>query len=167
MSRVVLASLIVLAALGTGAALAGDVRNLSVDGAPSADQDTERYCKNITQEMQELRYKIKEEKLRKLQADVEAKIAELETKRKELEQWVGLRDGFANKATDALVEIYQKMRPDAAAARLEVITPQLASSILLALPPAKAGVILNEMNPKSAANITMILAAAARKDDGT
>ena len=59
------------------------------------------------------------------------------------------------------------MRPDAAAARLEQISPQLASSILLALPPAKAGVILNEMEPKRAAAVTMILAAAARKDDGT
>ncbi|MFP1633677.1 MotE family protein [Zhengella sp. ZM62] len=149
-----------------GAARAQEIRDVSVDGSQAAG-DAARYCTNITQEMQELRYRIKEEKLRQLQSEVEAKLAELDSKRRELEEWVGLRDGFANRATEALVEIYQKMRPDAAAARLEEISPQLASSILLALPAAKAGVILNEMEPKRAAAVTMILAAAARKDDGT
>lgn len=148
------------------ASWAQDVRNVVAD-AVTGEDDAARYCTNITQEMQELRYRIKEEKLRQLQSEVEAKLAELDARRKELEEWVGLRDGFANRATGALVEIYQKMRPDAAAARLEEISPQLASSILLALPPAKAGVILNEMEPKRAAAVTMILAAAARKDDGT
>ena len=165
-TRPLIAMLAAGLAVWAASAQAQDMRNVSVDAAPGPG-DAERYCTNISQEMQELRYKIKEEKLRQLQSDVEAKLAELEQKRKELEQWVGLRDGFASRATEALVDIYQKMRPDAAAARLEQISPQLASSVLLALPPAKAGVILNEMEPKRAAAVTMILAAAARKDDGT
>jgi flagellar motility protein MotE (MotC chaperone) len=169
--RILIQRLLFLAALaswsaGTPVFGAEETPIASEKSAPSLD-DVDRFCQNISEKIREERYRYKEEKLQKLQAEVEAKLAELESKRREIEEWVGRREGFANLATDALVEIYQKMRPDAAASRLAEVSPQLASSILLALPPTKAGVILNEMDPKRAALITAMLAASARKDDGT
>ena len=69
------------------------------------------------------------------------------------------------KAEARVVDIYSKMKADAAAERLSEVEPMLAASILMKLNTRQAGVILNEMNSKSAAKLTGIMAAAANTQD--
>ena len=85
----------------------------------------------------------------------------LESKRAEFEAWQKKRDQFAQLADESLVEIYSKMRPDAAAGRLEILEPILAAAIVLKLPRRRASVILNEMTAAKAASITEVIAASS------
>jgi len=118
------------------------------------------FCANIKDPAQEQRYAIKTRELNELKAAVEQRIITLEKRRAEFESWQKKRDEFAAMAQGNLIEIYSKMRPDAAAGRLEMLTEVLAASILLKMPPRKASVILNEMKAEKAAGITQVIAAS-------
>ncbi len=131
------------------------VGNKSLASAPAGD-----FCTNIKDDAQERRYALKMQELKELRAAIEARIVALEEKRAEVEAWQEKRDQFANLADTSLVEIYSKMRPDAAAGRLEMLDPTLAAAIVLKMPRRKASVILNEMSPAKAANITQVIAAS-------
>lgn len=123
-----------------------------------------QFCENIKDAAQEQRYAIKTKELNQLRDSVEQRIVKLEEKRAELELWQQKRDNFSAKAESAVVEIYSKMRPDAAASRLEILSQSLAAAILLKMSARKAGVILNEMNAERAADITRVLAASGEVD---
>ena len=61
-----------------------------------------------------------------------------------------------------LVQIYTRMRPDAAAAQLSAMDEETASAVLIKLEPRTASLILNEMEPAQAARLTAIIGGAAR-----
>lgn len=127
--------------------------------------DVTRFCSNVIDEARERRYAIKEQELQALMKDVEDRIAVLEEKRAAFVEWMRRREEFASLATESIVDIYAKMRPDAAAQRMEILEADLAAAILLKLPSRNAGIILNEMSAKSAAAITSIIADSARPTD--
>ncbi|MBZ0163221.1 MAG: MotE family protein [Notoacmeibacter sp.] len=127
--------------------------------------DVTRFCSNVIDEARERRYALKEQELQALMKDVESRIAVLEEKRAAYVEWMRRREDFASQATESIVDIYAKMRPDAAAQRMEILQADLAAAILLKLPSRNAGIILNEMSAKSAAVITSIIADAARPTD--
>ncbi|MEP4261898.1 MAG: MotE family protein [Rhizobiaceae bacterium] len=131
------------------------VGNKSLVSAPAGN-----FCTNIKDDAQERRYALKLQELNKLKAAVEARIVALENKRAELEAWQRKRDQFAELADTSLVEIYSKMRPDAAAGRLEMLEPTLAAAIVLKMPRRKASVVMNEMSAKVAASITQVIASS-------
>jgi flagellar motility protein MotE (MotC chaperone) len=64
-----------------------------------------------------------------------------------------------------VVQIYSKMRPDAAAAQLTELRADMAASILMKLDARVASVILNEMDKNAAATLTAIMVSAARPED--
>jgi flagellar motility protein MotE (MotC chaperone) len=130
-----------------------------------SQSEIERFCSNITDKARELRHQLQVRELETLQEDVNQRIALLEEKRQEYEDWVARREAFIAKAEQSLVEIYARMRPDAAAERMAAINPELAASILMKLDPRQAGVVLNEMESGAAARLTSIIAAAARRTD--
>lgn len=130
-----------------------------------ASNDVERFCTNITDAARDQRYALQAEELRSLQAEVDARIAALEEKRAEYEEWLSRREKFLAKAQDNVVDIYGRMRPDAAAERLTELGPELAAGILMKLDARKAGIIMNEMETKAAAGVTSIMASAAREKD--
>lgn len=132
---------------------------------PVASNDVERFCTNITDAARDQRYALQAEELRNLQAEVDARIAALEEKRAEYEEWLSRREKFLAKAQDNVVDIYGRMRPDAAAERLTELGPELAAGILMKLDARKAGIIMNEMETKAAAGVTSIMASAAREKD--
>ena len=98
---------------------------------------------------------------------MDERIAALEQKRADYEGWLQRRNIFLAQAEAGIVEIYASMRPDAAAERLAEVRVELAAAILMKLEPRTAGIILNEMNSKSAATLTTIIASAARPEDPT
>lgn len=134
---------------------------------PAANRDDiRRFCANITDAARERRYAVQREELEKLRADIEAKIAAMDEKRVALERWAKRREDFSKMASEGLVEVYAKMRPDAAAQRMEKLPSDLTAALLTKLAPRAAGTILNEMSPDQAATVTVIMSAAADKNEG-
>lgn len=151
------AALVMLAAAGPAAPQA------TLDPAIAAD--IERFCTNIADPARDRRYALQKSELESLQADIDQRIAALEAKRAEYEEWLTRREEFLKSAEGGLVEIYSAMRADAAAERLAALRSELAAAILMKLKPRQAGIILNEMNADVAATLTSIMASAARRED--
>lgn len=148
-----------------GTPAATQVVNAAAGPAGALDADIERFCSNIADSARDRRYAIQRAELETLQKDIDARIAALESKRVEYEEWLARRNDFLEKAENNLVDIYARMRPDAAAERLAEVGPELAAGILMKLQARQAGIILNEMDSKVAATLTSIMASAARKQD--
>ncbi|MBN9054925.1 MAG: MotE family protein, partial [Rhizobiales bacterium] len=96
----------------------------------------------------------------KLQKDVDERIKTLEARRAEYQDWLKRRNDFLKSAEAGLVEIYRKMKPDAAAAQLAELDPEIASAIVMKLPPRQSSTILGEMPADKAAALTRIIASA-------
>lgn len=135
--------------------------------AGEVDDDIRRFCSNIADAARDRRYALQKSELETLQKDIDQRIAALEEKRAEYEEWLARRNDFLARAEENLVDIYSRMRPDAAAERLAEVKPELAAGILMKLQSRQAGVILNEMDSKIAAVLTGIMASAARRQDPT
>jgi flagellar motility protein MotE (MotC chaperone) len=127
----------------------------------SASADEIRaFCTNIADAARDQRYLIQKQELETLQKDVDERIKVLETRRAEYEDWLKRRNDFLKMAEGGLVEIYRKMKPDAAAAQLAEINPEIASAIVMKLPPRQSSTILGEMPADKAAILTRIIAIA-------
>ena len=137
------------------------------DPADMPADEVQRFCANIADAARDRRYSLQAMELEKLKSEVDDRIAALEEKRADYEAWLERRNVFLAKAESGIVSIYAAMRPDAAAERLAAVPIDLAAAILMKLEPRVAGVILNEMNSKSAAMLTSIIASAARPEDPT
>ena len=96
-----------------------------------------------------------------MQTEIEDRIVVLEKKRTELQQWVEKRERFSDAANESLVEVFAKMRPDAAAQRMEKLPGELTAALLTTLSPRAAGTILNEMSADRAAMVAVIMSAVA------
>jgi flagellar motility protein MotE (MotC chaperone) len=154
-----LSSALLFAALGAGA-------SAQTSPVPAAAQsDVDRFCANIADAARDRRYAVQAEELKKLQADIDARMAALEKKRAEYQGWLQRREAFLAQAGDGVVKIYGTMKPDAAAERLAELKSDLAAAILMKLDQRKAGTILNEMKADKAATLTAVMAAAVRKED--
>jgi flagellar motility protein MotE (MotC chaperone) len=135
---------------------------LSGESTPS---EVERFCTGIADAARDRRYALQALELKKLQEEIDKRIAQLEQKRADYESWMKRREEFLAQAEDSVVKIYAAMKPDAAAERLAELNAPLAAGILMKLDARKAGVILNEMNSKAAAALTGIMVSAARRED--
>lgn len=153
------ASVLLAAQLAPLHALAAD------NPATMKPAEVERFCANIADAARDRRYALQAMELEKLKGEVDERIAALEKKRSDYEGWLQRRNIFLAQAEAGIVEIYSSMRPDAAAERLAEVRVELAAAILMKLEPRTAGIILNEMNSKSAATLTTIIASAARPED--
>jgi flagellar motility protein MotE (MotC chaperone) len=155
-----------LAGMTLQAAAQTQLPSLLEQAPPAANSDDiRRFCSNITDAARERRFAIQKAELEKLRQEIEDKITLLEEKRVELEEWAKRRDEFSEAANEGLVEVYAKMRPDAAAQRMEKLPGGLTAALLTKLSPRAAGTILNEMSPDQAANVTVIMSAVASKTD--
>jgi flagellar motility protein MotE (MotC chaperone) len=133
--------------------------------AESSAEEIERFCGNIVDAARDRRYSLQTMELEKLRSDVDERIRALEEKRAEYETWLARRDRFMKQAQETVVEIYAKMRPDAAAGQLGQLRAETAAAILMSLDARQSSVILNEMEMKTAAALTGIMVTAARQKD--
>jgi flagellar motility protein MotE (MotC chaperone) len=134
---------------------------------PSADASpqpaaVQHYCANIANPAAEARFAWQKQALADIERQLGERIALLDAKTAELQKWVARRDEFIDKARQNLVQIYTRMRPDAAASQLTAMDEETASAVLLKLEPRTASLILNEMEPTQAARLTSIIGGAAR-----
>ena len=124
--------------------------------------EIERFCTGITEPARERRYALLQAQIEALERAMRVRADALDAKRAETEAWLAKRDAFIDRAEDTLVGIYARMRPDAAAERLELVTETLAAAIVMKLKPKSAGLLLNEMSPEKAASISAIISASGK-----
>jgi len=136
--------------------------------APAAqpDSDATKFCNNIADAALDARVAWQQKELEAAEAKLRQRIAELEAKRAEYEQWLKLREDFLQKAEDSVVEIYSRMNPEAAAQQISSMADNTAAAVLAKLKVRSASAILNEMEPARGAHLADTLAGMRRADDG-
>ena len=126
----------------------------------ASTDEVREFCTNIADAARDQRYLLQKQELETLQKDVDERIKVLEARRAEYEDWLKRRNDFLKSAEAGLVEIYRKMKPDAAASQLAALDPEIASAIVMKLPPRQSSTILGEMPADKAAALTRIIASA-------
>lgn len=122
----------------------------------------ERYCANIGDAAQDARFAWQAKTISDMEKELDKRIAAIDEKSAELKAWVEKREKFLDMANDGLVEIYTKMRADAAALQLAAMNEVTAAAIVMKLPPKIAGAVLSEMEAEKAARMTATIAGAGR-----
>ena len=136
-------------------------------GTVVSENELLAYCMNISSSAVELRGLLVKESLSKIGEEVDGKLSALESKIGELKSWLERREAFLASANETMVEVYQKMRPDAAASQMMELNPMLSAAIVAKLDSRAASAIMMEMKPEAAARITELLASAAGGIDVT
>nr|CDP80548.1 hypothetical protein BN1046_01491 [Bartonella schoenbuchensis] len=133
----------------------------STQGLSKKDtEEVERFCDNIGSQAADARFQLQRQQLQQLRDQIDERVKTLEEKRREYEVWLEKRNEFLSMAEDSLVEIISKMRPDAAAAQLALMSDLVAASLVLKLSPKISSAIMNELPPEKSAELTQILVSA-------
>lgn len=134
----------------------------SVD--PSVLPDIRKYCSNIAAAATDARFAWRTARLNDVETRVKAKIKELDAKSAELRDWIEKREAIEKKASEKLVGIYAKMRPETAATQLSNLDDDMAAAVLSQLSPRQASAIFNEIVPERAAKLAGMIAATSPSD---
>jgi flagellar motility protein MotE (MotC chaperone) len=133
--------------------------------APS-DDEVVQFCSNVTDPAVDARIAWQLKELEQAENRLRERMAEVEAKRAEYEKWMVLRDDFLKKAEASMVEIYSRMRPEAAATQIAGMADETAAAVLAKLSPRSSSAIFNEMESARAAHLADLLAGMRRVDDG-
>jgi flagellar motility protein MotE (MotC chaperone) len=131
-----------------------------------ADNEVALFCNNVTDPAVDARLAWQLKELEKAETQLRERIAEVEAKRAEYEKWMALRDDFLKKAEASVVEIYSRMKPDAAASQIAGMADETAAAVLVKLSPRSSSAIFNEMDTARAAHLADLLGGMRRVDDG-
>jgi flagellar motility protein MotE (MotC chaperone) len=126
-----------------------------------AGQETQQYCANVAAAAGAARMAYQEKQLAELDRQLQKRLADLESKRAELQDLLDRYDAFVRKADEALVSVYARMKPDAAAAQLANLDEDSAAALLMQLKPKNSSAILNEMDAVRGAQLTKKIAAVS------
>ena len=127
---------------------------------PPEQTPAEQYCTNVLDAAAAAQLAQQKSKLEEAQKELDARVALISAKTEELKSWMKKREEFASRATDSLVQIYSKMKPDAAAAQLVAMDELVAAAIMSKLTPKVAGLIMTEMEAAKAARLSAVIAGA-------
>ncbi|UWU78887.1 MotE family protein [Bradyrhizobium huanghuaihaiense] len=134
--------------------------------AVSADNEVALFCSNVADPAVDARLAWQIKEMEKAEIQLRERIAEVEAKRAEYEKWMALRDDFLKKAEAQVVEIYSRMKPDAAATQIAGMSDETAAAVLAKLSPRSSSAIFNEMDTARAAHLADVLGGMRRVDDG-
>ncbi|MDE5442561.1 hypothetical protein GWG65_14105 [Bradyrhizobium sp. CSA207] len=134
--------------------------------AVPADNEVALFCSNVADPAVDARLAWQLKELEKAETQLRERIAEVEAKRAEYEKWMALRDDFLKKAEASVVEIYSRMKPDAAATQIAGMADETAAAVLAKLSPRSSSAIFNEMDTARAAHLADLLGGMRRVDDG-
>jgi flagellar motility protein MotE (MotC chaperone) len=157
-----LAAAIFVAALSSAAAEEPAPAPVQQDTTPASD--AEAFCANITDPAADARFAWEAKTLKDLTAEVETATAALEAKRAELQEWVTRLDEFQKLAQQSVVDIYSKMRPEAAAAQLSALDERTAAAVLMKLNSRVASTILAEMDTPRAVSLAEVIAGDSQPE---
>lgn len=120
----------------------------------------EQYCSNVLDAATAAQIAQQKVNLEKAQKQLDDRIALLGSKTEELKGWIKMREEFTAHATDLLVQIYGKMKPEPAAAQLMAMDELVAAAIMSKLSPKTTSFILTEMEAAKAARLSAVIAGA-------
>ncbi|MDX2264369.1 MAG: MotE family protein [Hyphomicrobiales bacterium] len=130
--------------------------------APPAPRSLgESYCRAVADKASDARFLAQKQALEDLRRQLDERAAALEAKIEEYRKWLARRDEFVKKAQGQLLDIYARMRPDAAALHLAAMDEETAAAMLTRLNMRSASAILNEMPAEKAARLSAIIVGAA------
>lgn len=121
---------------------------------PAIEADVKAFCGAVGTVAAEARVAWQAQRLAELEKALAERIAQFETKAAEHRDWLARREEALRRADEAVVAIYAKMRPDAAAAQLASLDDATAAAVLMKLNPRLAGTILAEIPAERAARLT-------------
>ena len=171
--RVALASYLTFAYPGISLAQESKGKSSEAPEAPAGPvvlMPRDDYCANIADLAADARHVLQVKTLQDIQTQIDQKIVALEAKRAELEVILKKRDDTIKETQKGLVDVFSKMKPDVAAAQLELLDTNTSASILNQLNARVASTIMNEMKAAVAAAITVKMAKpldSVATDDGT
>ena len=119
-----------------------------------------QFCDNISNAAADARFAWQKKLLKKTEENVSKRIKELDKRIKVYRKWLARRNDFSRKAQGVVVNIYSKMKPDAAAQQLTILDEEMAAAVLTKLSAKAASAVMNEMDPKHAARLTSIISGA-------
>lgn len=134
--------------------------------APAPDNEIALFCSNVGEAAVDARLAWQLKELEKAESLLRERIAEVEAKRAEYEKWMALRDDFLKKAEASVIEIYSRMKPEAAATQIAGMSDETAAAVLAKLSPRSSSAIFNEMDTARAAHLADLLGGMRRVDDG-
>jgi flagellar motility protein MotE (MotC chaperone) len=120
----------------------------------------QQYCSSILDTATAAQIAQQTRNLQKAQKQLDDRIALLAAKADVLKNWIKLREDFTTRATDSLVKIYSKMKPDAAAGQLAIMDEEAAAAIMSKLAPKVSSQIMTEMEAAKAARLAAIMVGA-------
>jgi flagellar motility protein MotE (MotC chaperone) len=134
--------------------------------AAPAENEVALFCSSVTDAAVDARLAWQLKELAKAETQLRERIAEVEAKRAEYEKWMALRDEFLKKAEASMVEIYSRMKPEAAAVQIAGMADETAAAVLAKLSPRSSSAIFNEMDSARASRLADMLGGMRRVDDG-
>jgi flagellar motility protein MotE (MotC chaperone) len=138
----------------------------AASAASASESDVAQFCSNVADPAVDARLAWQLKELEKAENLLRERIAEVEAKRAEYEKWMALRDEFLKKAEASMVEVYSRMRPEAAATLIAGMADEPAAAVLAKLSPRNSSAIFNEMDSARAAHLADLLGGMRRVDDG-
>ena len=127
----------------------------------------DEYCKNIGNAAADARFAWQKRTLSDTEKQVEKRVEELNAKIAEYQKWLARRDDFSRKAQSTIIDIYAKMKPDAAAQQLAALDEETAAAVITKLSPKISSALMSEMDAKKAARLTAIISSSAKGPTGT
>jgi flagellar motility protein MotE (MotC chaperone) len=127
---------------------------------PQQLSPAEQYCSSVVDAAAAAQIAQQTSELQKARKELADRVARLDAKTAELKDWVKKREDFTAHATESLVDIYSKMKPDAAAHQLTELDELTAAAITSKLSPKISSLVLAEMEAPKAARLTAIIAGA-------
>jgi flagellar motility protein MotE (MotC chaperone) len=168
LSAPLIATCLAAASLFAGDAWARPAEAETAEQAPEGDGSiVQQYCTNVRDAAADARFAWQMEALRDLEEQVDDRIAALDARQAEFEDWLRRREELAAKAKATLVAVYANMRPDAAAQQLAILEDEEAAAVLTNLVPRTASAIMTEMEPERAAQLAIAMAGPPEKEEET
>ncbi len=138
-----------------------DTESLPVPTGPAPElSPAQQYCSNIIDTTSAAQIAQQTRNLEKAKKEIDDRIALLSSKAEVLKSWMKLREDFAAHATDSLVQIYSRMKPDSAAAQLAAMDEMTSAAIISKLAPKISSPIMAEMDVVKAARLSAVIAGA-------
>jgi flagellar motility protein MotE (MotC chaperone) len=144
----------------------GEPAKKAAEPMTADEKQVHQYCINISSAAADARFAWEKKSMEEVAKDIDERIAKLEEKTEEYKKWLAKRDEFSSRAQLELVNIFSKMKPDAAAAQMADMNEDLAAALLLKLKPTNSSAILNQINPAKGARLSTILTLAAKAQQG-
>lgn len=131
-------------------------------GQSQTSADAEKYCASIGTNTTQAANLLREQQLRELETQIEQRIKELDAKRAQVQQLIDKSEAIFSKADQSLIDLYSKMKPDAAASQIAKLDDDIAVALLVHVKTKEMSAIMDEMEPERGAVLAKKLSQKIR-----